>query len=159
MKLSLCEMIAGKYSNVGMFTQRDLKAGMKRDVVASAKEFAGAINADNDPHWMFDAHSIFPNTFLGLAKDTIMMIQSWPLDVNKSLFTFDFYHRTRPKNFGDLFSRLSMVTLNTDVFSQDTFAGECQQSAFETGVIESVYLSDLEAMTRLHQQQLREKVG
>ena len=159
MKLSICEMIAGKYSNAGNFTQRDLKDDMKRDVVASAQEFGGAINIENDPNWLFDAHALFPNTFLGLMKDTMMMIQSWPLEVNKSLFTFDFFYRGEPKNFGELFSRLSMVTLNTDVFSQDIYASECQQVAFENGRLDSVYLTELEAMTRLHQKQIKERIG
>ena len=159
MKLSICEMIAGKYSNVGNFTQGELKGDMKPDVVASAEEFGGAINVEKDPNWLFDAHALFPNTFLGLMKDTMMMIQSWPLEVNKSLFTYDFFHRGQPKNFGEMFARLSTVTLNTDIFSQDIYVGECQQVAFDNGTLDSIYLNELEAMTRLHQQQIKEKVG
>ena len=143
------EMLAARYSRLSGFSG-------KEDMSDVSAGFEGALNVEGNPRWIFDGYYIFPNQFIVLQKDEFHLFTLWPVDVNTSIYHWDSFQLGEPESFGELFGFMQKTVFSGEITAQDIYVAECMQGSFESGAIDSVYVSDAEVPVRAFQKRATE---
>ena len=68
----------------------------------------------------------------------------------------DSFQLGEPESFGDLFGFMQKTVFSGEVTAQDIYVAECMQGSFESGAIDSIYVSDAEVPVRAFQKRAME---
>ena len=134
-----------------------LTSGMSQNAIDPAKagRFPGT-NPCNVPNFSFDINVVFPSTFIDVGDGYYFTYEFWPISVNETHFIFKSY-ALPAKSWGQRIGQeLSIIFLREGV-AEDLSTLETTQEGLESGVMQTMVLSDQEIAIR-HQHLVVEQV-
>jgi phenylpropionate dioxygenase-like ring-hydroxylating dioxygenase large terminal subunit len=134
-----------------------LTSGMSQNAIDPAKagRFPGT-NPCNVPNFSFDINIVFPSTFIDVGDGYYFTYEFWPISVNETHFIFKSY-ALPAKSWGQRIGQeLSIIFLREGV-AEDLSTLETTQEGLESGVMQTMVLSDQEIAIR-HQHIVVEQV-
>ncbi|MGH8139909.1 MAG: aromatic ring-hydroxylating oxygenase subunit alpha [Steroidobacteraceae bacterium] len=125
-----------------------LTSGMSQNAVDPTKagRFPGT-NPYNVPNFSFDINIVFPGTFIDVGDGYYFTYEFWPISVNETHFIFKSYALPAQSWGQRIGQELSIIFLREGV-AEDLSTLESTQEGLESGVIETMVLSDQEIAIR-----------
>jgi hypothetical protein len=140
------ELLAGEFS-LGFST------GAGAD--AASQGWSG-MNPARIPNFAFDLNVIFPSSVIDPAQGWFFSYEFWPLAVNETRFVAKVYFE-EPRTWGQRIGQEFTIVQVRDGLLEDLAVLEPNQSALESGAIDSMILSDQELAIR-HQHHVIEAI-
>lgn len=125
-----------------------LTSGMSQNAIDPTKagRFPGT-NPHNVPNFSFDINVVFPSTFIDVGDAYYFTYEFWPISVNETLFIFKSYGLPARSWGQRIGQELSIIFLREGV-AEDLSTLESTQAGLESGVLETMVLSDQELAIR-----------
>lgn len=119
------------------------------------QRYENSINVHGKKRWAFDSYLIFPNVAFHIYADQLLVHRVLPDGPDRSIWLYDwFFLDEEPRTFGELFGRTYYVCAGRDIISEDTTTVEGNHRAYRSGVVDRIYLSDLELAVRAFEERV-----
>jgi phenylpropionate dioxygenase-like ring-hydroxylating dioxygenase large terminal subunit len=132
--------LAMKYGQAAIWTDQDASQ--------AGRKYPGAINTKGHARWVFDIFTILPNLVLQVSHEHFAIQLVWPLSPQQTLWSWDYYYRNAPQTFGQQFAREFNRIVTFNALSEDIPPTEGVDANVRAGVVDGMYLCDLEGCVR-----------
>lgn len=144
--------ISAKYGTKFVYSDSDARGVYEN--------YPNSINVRGQKRWAFDSYLIFPNTAFHIYSDQLLVHRVFPDGPDRAIWLYDWYFLDEaPKTFGELFSRTYYICAGRDIISEDTTTVEETSRSYRSGVIDKIYLSDLELAVRAFEKRVQALAG
>ena len=116
------------------------------------------VNPTNDPNWVLDTNTLFPNCTIGMLDSGYFTHNFWPIAVDRTLWEMRTY-LPRPRNAAERFSQEHARVTFRDVMMEDGSTMEQTQSVVASGAKTHFNFQDEEILLRHDNKVLAEYVG
>jgi phenylpropionate dioxygenase-like ring-hydroxylating dioxygenase large terminal subunit len=132
--------LAMRYGQAAIWTDQDASQ--------AGEKYPGAINTQGHARWVFDIYTILPNLVLQVSHEHFAIQLVWPLGPHRTLWSWDYYYRNKPQTFGQQFAREFNRIVTFNALSEDIPPTEGVDANVRAGVVDGMYLCDLEGCVR-----------
>ena len=123
-----------------------------------AGRYPGAVNVSNAKRWTFDAYPVFPNSVFIVQKTHFVIMRSWPRGVGETLWDYDHYFTTQPKNFGEELARLHSLIEFRNTVTEDMTTVEGLHDSYQSGAVQEMLISETEVGVSAYERHLMQMV-
>ena len=141
-KLTAVQKVAMQYGD----------ASPRIDAAKSKAAFADSVGLEE--------YTVFPNLMIGSWRGTLTTHRVWPLGPHRTLWEWDWFFPSEPKNFGELLSREYAAVLTRNTVAEDLIILEYASQGMRSGARAGTYIAaDMEASCRALHERLLDKLG
>jgi phenylpropionate dioxygenase-like ring-hydroxylating dioxygenase large terminal subunit len=116
------------------------------------------VNPTNDPNWVLDTNTIFPNCTIGMLDSGYFTHNWWPIAVDRTLWEMRTYLPS-PRNAAERFSQEHAKVTFRDVMMEDGSTMEHTQSVIGSGAKTHFNFQDEEILLRHDNKVLADYIG